>query len=71
MYPGACAERSNGGVSSRTTWAPRRTRWVRTESIARSASRGGAAPESTAQDWAIESIVHSSFCAEPSGAPSS
>ena len=29
------------------------------------------APESTAQDWAIESMLHSSFCAEPSGVPSS
>ena len=25
----------------------------------------------TAQDWASESILHSSFCAEPSGVPSS
>ena len=29
------------------------------------------APESTAHDWAIESIRQASFCAEPSGVPSS
>src|SRR5215471_10117555 len=28
-------------------------------------------PEMTAQVWAMESIRHSSFCAEPSGVPSS
>ena len=39
--------------------------------MARSAKRCGTAPESTAQDWAIESIRHSSFWAEPSGVPSS
>ena len=71
MYPGSCAERSNGGVSSTTIFATRRTRCVRTESIARSARRSGAAPESTAQDCAMESMLHSSFCAEPSGVPSS
>jgi hypothetical protein len=32
---------------------------------------GSPAPESTAQDCAIESIWHSSFWAEPSGVPSS
>ena len=37
MYPGSWAERSNGGVSSTTIFATRRTRCVRTESIARSA----------------------------------
>ena len=39
--------------------------------MARSAKRWGTAPESTAHDWAIESIRHSSFCADPSGEPSS
>ena len=39
--------------------------------MARSAKRGGTAPEIAAQDWAIESIRHSSFWAEPSGEPSS
>ena len=58
-------------MSRRTTCAPRRTRWVRTESIARSAWARGAAPESTAHDWATESILHSSFWAEPRGVPSS
>ena len=33
--------------------------------------RRGTAADSTAHDWAIESIRHSSFCAEPSGVPSS
>ena len=39
--------------------------------MARSAKRSGTAPESTAQDWAIASMRHSSFWAEPSGEPSS
>ncbi len=39
--------------------------------MARAARRGSAAPESTAQDWAMESIRHSAFSAEPSGVPSS
>ena len=51
--------------------APRRSRWVRTASMARSAWRAGAAPESTAQAWETESMRHSSFWDEPSGEPSS
>ena len=39
--------------------------------MARSAKRCGTAPEITAQDWAIPSIRHSSFWADPSGEPSS
>ncbi len=50
---------------------PRRTRWARTAPMARSARSRGAAPESTAQVWATESIFPSSFCDEPSGVPSS
>src|SRR4030067_3454274 len=56
MYPGACAERSKGGSSSRMTWVARRTRCVRTESIARSANRDGTAPESTAHDWILDHL---------------
>ena len=39
--------------------------------MACSACFTGAAPDRTAQDWAIESILHSSSCAEPNGVPSS
>ena len=39
--------------------------------MARSAKRSGTAAESTAHDWAIESIRQSSFWADPSGEPSS
>jgi hypothetical protein len=46
-------------------------RCVRTASMARSAKRTGTASESTAQDWARESMRHSSFIAEPRGVPSS
>ena len=48
------ASRSCGRISSRSTAA-----------IARAARSGSAAPESTAQDCAIESIRHSSLAAEP------
>jgi len=56
---------SNGGVSTSTTPAPRCTRWVRTAPWPASAYFSGAAPDKTAHDWAIESILQSSFCAEP------
>ena len=39
--------------------------------MARAARPGSAAPLITPQDWAIESMRHSSFLAEPSGVPSS
>ena len=39
--------------------------------MARLARSGSAAPEMTPQDWAIESIRHSSLDADPSGVPSS
>ena len=35
------------------------------------ARSGSPTPAITAQDWAIASIVHSSFVGEPSGVPSS
>jgi hypothetical protein len=37
--------------------------------MARSAKGSGTAPERTAHDWAIESMLHSSFCADPRGEP--
>ena len=52
---------SNGGVNSRTSPSSRRTRCSSTAAIARAARVGSAAPESTLQDCAIESIRHSSF----------
>ncbi len=42
-----------------------------TAAIARLARSGLATPDMTAQDWAIESIRHSSLAAEPIGVPSS
>ena len=50
---------------------PRRTRWARTAPIAALGALRGAAPESTAQVCATESILPSSFCDDPSGVPSS
>ena len=49
----------------------RATRDVRTASMARSAKGIGTAPDRTAHDCEIESMLHSSLCAEPSGVPSS
>ena len=69
--PGSWVDRSKGGSSRRSSCDSRAMSAVRTASMARSAKRCGTAPESTAQDWAIESILHSSFCAEPSADPSS
>jgi hypothetical protein len=71
MYPGSCAETSKGGVSSSNTRGPRRTRWVRTASRARSPKRVGTAPERTDHACAMASMRHSSFRADPSGVPSS
>jgi len=39
--------------------------------IARTARVGSPAPDIAAQDWAMESMRHSSLSAEPSGVPSS
>jgi hypothetical protein len=39
--------------------------------MARWARAGSAAPEMTAQDWAMESMRHSSLAEAPSGVPSS
>jgi hypothetical protein len=71
MYPGSWVEWSKGGSSRSRSCDFRATSAVRTASMARSANRTGTAPESTAHDCAIESILHSSFCADPSGVPSS
>jgi hypothetical protein len=49
----------------------RTTSDARTASRARSANRRGTAPDNIAHDCEIESIWHSSFCADPSGVPSS
>jgi len=62
---------SNGGWRSSSICDPRAISDVRTASIARSAKRSGTAPDSTAHDCEIESMLHSSFCADPSGVPSS
>src|SRR5450756_2189879 len=58
-YPGSTSEWSNGGVNSRTSPSPRRTRYSSTAAIARSGWGGSAAPDRTLHDWAIESIRHS------------
>ncbi len=71
MYPGSRSEWSNGGVNSSTSPSPSRTRYSCTAAIARSACAGSPAPDRTAHDWAIESILHSALAAEPSGVPSS
>ena len=68
---GIVAVRSNGGVNSNARPSSPRISSRSTAAIARRARSGSAAPDMTAQDWAIESIRHSSLAAEPSGVPSS
>jgi hypothetical protein len=65
------AASANTHARSKTTPEPRRINWVLTASMARSARSFGAAPESTAHDWAMASILHSWLCRDPIGVPSS
>ena len=67
MYPGSAAVRSNGGVNNRTSPSSRRTRYSVAAAMAVAPRPDSAPPEITAHDWAIESIRHSEFEAEPSG----
>src|SRR5947207_5573383 len=67
IYPGSCADRSKGGFNSSSVREPRAMSDVRTASIARSANALGTARDKTAHDCAMESMRHSSFCADPSG----
>ena len=62
---------SNGGANSSASLSCGRISSRSTAAIACSARADAAAPESTPQDWAMASIRHSSFAAEPSGVPSS
>ena len=71
MYPGSWRIQSKGGVSSRISCASRRTSCALTTSIAPLARRRSARIDNTAQDWVNESSLHSSFCTDPSGVPSS
>ena len=71
MYPGFSSDLSNGGSRS---WIKRAVaaNQSRVHSIHRLRDAlGSPAPESTDQLWAIESIWHSGFAADPSGVPSS
>ena len=70
-YPGSNGVWSNGGEKSSIRRSSRRTRRCSTDSMAWRARSVSPAPEMTAHDWAMESIWHSSFSADPSGVPSS
>jgi hypothetical protein len=63
--------RSKAGVNNCTRPSLRLTSCAFTADMARSARLASPAPDITAQDWAIESILHSSLATEPKGVPSS
>src|SRR5665213_4541095 len=71
MYPGCGWEWSKGGVNSSTRSSSARSSSPVDDCMACKARAGSAAPDSTAQDCASESIRISELARDPIGDPSS